>query len=748
MKTRFPFSPAILAMIGLLLASCHPAKELNAQQPKDYTSRIDSLLSLMTLEEKIGQMTLYTTDWGSTGPTIREGYEKDIRNGTCGALFNSHTVAFTRHLQEVAVKESRLGIPLIFGYDVIHGYKTIFPIPLGESCSWDLAAMEQSAAIAAAEAAAAGLHWTFAPMVDISRDPRWGRVMEGAGEDPYLGSLIARARVKGFQGSTFNNADRVVACIKHYAGYGAPIAGREYNTVEMSERYFRDFYYPPYAAGIDAGAMTIMTSFNDLDGIPSTGNKWLLTDVLRGENGFDGFVVTDYTSINEMVNHGYARDEAHAGELAANAGVDMDMQGAVFQNYLKKSVAEGRVSEKTINDAVRRILRIKFELGLFDDPYRYCNEEREKAVVMSKAHLDAARDIARKSIVLLENKNATLPLTKMKSIALVGPLAADRGNLIGPWSGAGEGDKCVSVLDAFQERAAKDGFTLNHAQGCDILGERKDGFEEALRIARASDVIIAVVGENRDQSGEAAARADINLPGVQEEFVRQLVATGKPVVVVLMNGRPLTIPWIAENAAAVVEAWWPGTMGGPAIADVLYGDYNPSAKLTMSFPRHVGQVPVFYNEKNTGRPYDPNSKWNSKYLDMPNAPLYPFGYGLSYTTYSYDLPTINKTSFTMKDTMVVSVKVTNTGKVSGEEIVQCYVRDVVGSVTRPLRELKGYEKIKLNPGESKNVIFKLTSKDLAFHTADMTYKAEPGEFWIMTGPDAMRTQKVVITLTE
>ena len=748
MKTRFSLSPVILAMIGLFLASCHPAKQLNAQQPKDYTARIDSLLSLMTLEEKIGQMTLYTTDWGSTGPTIRPGYEDDIRKGSCGALFNSHTVAFTRHLQEVAVKESRLGIPLIFGYDVIHGYKTIFPIPLGESCSWDLAAMEQSAAIAAAEAAAAGLHWTFAPMVDISRDPRWGRVMEGGGEDPYLGSLIARARVKGFQGNNFNNGDRVVACIKHYAGYGAPIAGREYNTVEMSERYFRDFYFPPYAAGIDAGAMTVMTSFNDLDGIPSTGNKWLLTDVLRGENGFDGFVVTDYTSINEMVNHGYARDEAHAGELAANAGVDMDMQGAVFQNYLKKSVLEGRVSEMTINDAVRRILRIKFELGLFDDPYRYCNEEREKTVIMSKAHLDAARDIARKSIVLLENKNNTLPLTKTKKIALVGPLAADRGNLIGPWSGSGEGDKCVSVMDAFQERAARDGFMLSHAQGCDILGDRRDGFEEAVRMANAADVVIAVVGENRDMSGEAAARADINLPGVQEELIRQLVATGKPVVVVLMNGRPLTIPWIAENAAAVVEAWWPGTMGGPAIADVLYGDYNPSAKLTMTFPRHVGQVPVFYNEKNTGRPYDPNTKWNSRYIDMPNAPLYPFGYGLSYTTYAYDVPTINKNSFTMKDTIMVSVKVTNTGKVAGEEIVQCYVRDVVGSVTRPLRELKGYEKIKLMPGESKNVIFKLTSGDLAFHTADMTYKAEPGEFWIMTGPDAMRTQKLIFTLKE
>jgi beta-glucosidase len=748
MKIHFPFSPAILAMIGLFLASCHPAKELNAQQRKDYTSRIDSLLSLMTLEEKIGQMTLFTTDWGSTGPTIREGYEDDIRKGNCGALFNSHTVSFTRHLQEVAVKESRLGIPLIFGYDVIHGYKTIFPIPLGESCSWDLAAMEQSAAIAAAEAAAAGLHWTFAPMVDISRDPRWGRVMEGAGEDPYLGSLIARARVHGFQGDGFDKADRVVACIKHYAGYGAPMAGREYNTVDMSERYFRDFYLPTYKAGIEAGAMTIMTSFNDLDGVPSTGNKWLLTDVLRGENHFDGFIVTDYTSINEMVNHGYASDEAHAGELAANAGVDMDMQGAVFQKYLKASIAAGRVSEKTVDEAVRRILRIKFELDLFKDPYKYCNAQREKEVVFSQANLSAARDIARKSIVLLKNENKTLPLTKGKTIALVGPLADDRGNLIGPWSGAGEGDKCVSVLDAFQERAAKDGIKVTHTKGCAIDGNDVSGFAAALSTARAADIIIAVVGENKEMSGEAAARADITLPGVQEQFIKELVATGKPVVVVLMNGRPLAIPWIAENVAAIVEAWWPGTMGGPAIADILYGDYNPSAKLTMTFPRHVGQVPVFYNEKNTGRPYDPNSKWNSKYLDMPNSPQYPFGYGLSYTTFTYDSLLVSAKEYAMTDTIVASIKIKNTGSVEGEEIVQCYVRDLVGSVTRPVKELKGFEKIKLAPGESKNLIFKLTSKDLAFYTADMIYKAEPGVFWIMAGPDSERLQQKEINLQE
>lgn len=738
----------VLALL-LLINSCKTTAPAGSKQTADpYISQVDSVLALMTLDEKIGQMTIFTTDWESTGPTIREGYQNDIRNGSCGALFNSHTVAFTRKLQEIAVKESRLGIPLLFGYDVIHGYKTIFPIPLGESCSWDLAAIEQSAAIAAAESAAAGLHWTFAPMVDISREPRWGRVMEGAGEDPYLGSLIARARVHGFQGDNFNGTDRILACVKHFAGYGAPIAGRDYNTVDMSMRMFRDIYLPPYEAGIAAGARTIMTSFNELDGVPSTGNKWLLNDVLRKENGFTGFVVTDYTSINEMVNHGFAADDKHAGELAANAGVDMDMQGAVFQRYLKESIAAGIVSEKTVDEAVRRILRIKFELGLFKDPFKYCNEAREKAEVFSQANLEASRAIARKSIVLLKNDNKTLPLTKGKSIALVGPLAADRENLIGAWSGAGEGDKCVSVYDALKERAAKDGFKLTHAKGCAIQGDDTSGFSEAVNIGREADIIVAVVGESKEMSGEASSRAFITLPGVQEQFIKELVVTGKPVVVVLMNGRPLTFPWIAEHAAAIVETWWTGSRGGPAIGDVLYGDYNPSAKLTMTFPRDVGQVPIFYSQKNTGRPYDPNTKWNSRYQDIVNSPQYPFGFGLSYTTFTYDSLKVNGKQFSFKDTIVASIKITNTGSVKGEEIVQLYVRDLVGSVTRPVKELKGFEKVMLAPGESKNVIFKLTSNDLAFHTADMTFKAEPGAFWIMAGPDSERLQKREIRLIE
>ncbi len=736
-----------LLAVVLIIASCKTSAQ-SVKTSDRISTQVDSVLALMTLQEKIGQMTIYTTDWESTGPTIKAGYQNDIRTGDCGSLFNSHTVAFTRKLQEIAVNESRLGIPLLFGYDVIHGYKTIFPIPLAESCSWDMAAMEQSASIAAAESAAAGLHWTFAPMVDISREPRWGRVMEGAGEDPYLGSLVARARVKGFQGNNFNGTDKVLACIKHFAGYGAPIAGRDYNTVDMSERTFRDFYFPPYKAGIEAGARTVMTSFNDLDGIPSTGNKWLLSDVLRKENGFTGFIVTDYTSINEMVNHGFAADEKHAGELAANAGVDMDMQGGVFQRYLKESIAAGIVSEKMVDEAVRRILRIKFELGLFKDPFKYCNEQREKAVVFAPAHLEASRDIARKSIVLLKNNNKTLPLTKGKSIALVGPLAADRGNLIGAWSGAGEGDKCVSVLDAFQERAAKDGFKLMHSKGCAIEGTDTSGFAEAVRIGREADIIIAVIGESKDMSGEASSRAHITIPGVQEQFIKALVATGKPVVVVLMNGRPLTFPWIAEHASAIVEAWWLGSRGGPAIGDVLYGDYNPSGKLTMTFPRDIGQVPIYYNLKNTGRPYDPNTKWNSRYQDIVNSPQYPFGYGLSYTTFTYDSMIVTRKDYTFSDTIIATVNVKNTGSVAGEEIVQFYVRDLVGSVTRPLKELKRFEKIKLAPGESKKVTFKLTSKDLAFYTADMTFKAEPGAFWVMVGPDSERLQKKEIRLVQ
>ena len=710
-------------------------------------AKVNALLAKMTLDEKIGQMTLYTTDWGSTGPTIREGYKNDIRSGACGNLFNSHTVGFVRELQRIAVEETRLKIPLLFGFDVIHGYKTIFPIPLGESASWDLEAIELSSRIAATEAAAAGLNWTYAPMVDICRDPRWGRVMEGAGEDTWLGCRIAEARVRGIQGKKIGSTDAMLACVKHYAAYGAATAGRDYNTVDMSERFFREYYLPPYKAAVDAGAATIMTSFNDYDGVPATGNKYLLTNILRNEWGFKGFVVTDYTSMNEMVNHGVIADEKEAGELSLNAGVDMDMQGAIYQRFLKQSLKEGKVTQKQIDEAARRVLRLKFELGLFDDPYKFCNEDRQKAQLLSTEHRQAAREVSRKSIVLLKNDKNVLPLQRSQKIALIGPLADNKSELIGNWNGAGNADDCVTVAAGLQ------GWNVTQVKGCEIEGTDKSGFDAALAAARNADVVVVTVGEKAMMSGEAASRTDVTLPGVQEELVLELCKTGKPVVVILMNGRPLVIPQIAQNASAILETWWLGTETGNAIADVLSGTYNPSGKLPMTFPRTVGQVPIFYNERNTGRPYNPDSKWTSRYIDEVNAPLYPFGYGLSYTTFSYGQPVAN-VSYTAADTgkkhpktpVTVQVAVTNTGKVAGEEVVQLYVRDLVGSVTRPLRELKGFQKVMLQPGESKTLTFTLKQEDLRFFRRDMTFGTEPGEYDIMVGGNSQEVKTVRVRL--
>lgn len=709
--------------------------------------KVNALLAKMTLDEKIGQLTLYTTDWGSTGPTIREGYKNDIRSGACGNLFNSHTVGFVRELQRIAVEETRLKIPLLFGFDVIHGYKTIFPIPLGEAASWDLEAIELSSRIAATEAAAAGLNWTYAPMVDICRDPRWGRVMEGAGEDTWLGCRIAEARVRGIQGKKLGSTDAMLACVKHYAAYGAATAGRDYNTVDMSERFFREYYLPPYKAAVDAGATTIMTSFNEYDGVPATGNKYLLTNILRNEWGFKGFVVTDYTSMNEMVNHGVIADEKEAGELSLNAGVDMDMQGAIYQRFLKQSLKEGKVTQKQIDEAARRVLRQKFELGLFEDPYKFCNEERQKAQLLSPEHRQAAREVSRKSIVLLKNDKNALPLQRSQKIALIGPLADNKSELIGNWNGAGNADDCVTVADGLK------GWNVTQVKGCEIEGADKSGFDAALAAARNADVVVVTVGEKAMMSGEAASRTDIALPGVQEELVLELCKTGKPVVVILMNGRPLVIPQIAQNATAILETWWLGTETGNAIADVLSGAYNPSGKLPMTFPRTVGQVPIFYNERNTGRPYNPESKWTSRYIDEVNAPLYPFGYGLSYATFMYGQPVAN-VSYTAADTgkkhpkspVTVQVAVTNTGKVAGEEVVQLYVRDLVGSVTRPLRELKGFQKVMLQPGESKTLTFTLKPEDLRFFRRDMSFGSEPGEYDIMVGGNSQDVKTVRVRL--
>ena len=711
--------------------------------------KVDSVLALMTIEEKIGQLTLFTSDWAVTGPTLRENYRADVKSGRVGAIFNAHTAGYNRALQRIAVEESRLGIPLIFGYDVVHGYKTIFPIPLGEAASWDLEAIELSARIAGEEAAAAGLHWTFAPMVDIARDPRWGRIMEGAGEDVYLGSLIAAARVKGFQGEGIGSTGGVLACPKHYAAYGAAQAGRDYHTVDISERELRTTYLPPFKSALDAGAKTIMTSFNELDGVPVTGNAFLLDQVLRQEWKFDGFVVSDYTSVNEMVQHGIVGDEKAAGELALNAGLDMDMQGAVYYNHLAKSLEEGKVTMEQIDQAVRRILSLKFELGLFEDPYRFSDENREQEQIMAEDHLEAAREVSKKSIVLLKNEQQTLPLSKEKkqTYALIGPLMNTKKELIGAWSGAGDHKQSISLLEGIKAKIGSDA-DLYFAQGCQINDSDKKGFDEALLAAMKSDIVIVAVGEAAQMSGEAASRSDISLPGVQKELVQALSETGKPIIVVLMNGRPLALPEVDQAASALLETWFLGTQAGHAIADVLFGDYNPSGKLPVSFPRNAGQIPVYYNMKNTGRPMNPKEKYTSKYLDVSNDPLYPFGYGLSYTNFYYGPIQIDNKKFSGNETVNVTITITNTGSYAGNEVVQLYIRDLVGSVTRPVKELKGFQKIYLEPGVKKEVTFSISLEDLKFYTRSMKYAAEPGEFEVFIGPNSRDTKSVKIELTD
>lgn len=724
---------------------------------------VNNLIGKMTLDEKIGQLTQYTSDMASTGPTMRAGYRDDIQKGLVGSIFNAYTPAYTRQLQQMAVEHTRLKIPLIFGYDVIHGHKTIFPIPLGESCSWDLAAMEKSASIAAKEASADGLHWTFAPMVDIARDPRWGRVAEGAGEDVWLGSKIAAARVKGFQGRAYDGTT-VMACAKHFAAYGAVTAGRDYNTVDISNRSLWETYFPPFKAAVDAGVGTFMTSFNEINGIPSTANKWLVDDVLKKQWGFKGFVVTDYTAIVEMVQHGNVANEKEAGEAAINAGIDMDMQGAVFHNYLKQSVAEGKVTVKTIDEAVRRILEAKYKLGLFADPYKYCNEDRAKTEIMSQENLNAARHIAAESFVLLKNDQQVLPLKKSGTIALIGPLADDKRDMIGNWSGAGDWTKSVPVLEGMKA-AAGSNATILYAKGANITDDQSmikqmndqggnlviDNPDEllkaALETARKADVIVLTVGESQGMTGEATSKTNINIPENQRRLMSEIYALGKPVVLVLMNGRPLTLEWENAHFPAILETWFAGTEAGNAIADVLFGAYNPAGKLTMSFPRNVGQIPVYYGAKNTGRPADPNNKYTSKYLDSPNDPLYPFGYGLSYTTFSYSKPTLDKATIRPTDQLHVNVTVTNTGNYDGEEVVQLYIRDLVGSVTRPVKQLRGFQKIFLHKGESKTVTFVLTNEDLKFYDINMKYTSEPGDFKVFTGPNSRDVQEAGFKLT-
>ncbi len=734
MKSQSTF----LLFIVLFANSCTQAPKKPVVDPKSEAS-IENILKKMTLEEKIGQLTLFTSDWSVTGATIRKDYLDLIDKGQVGAILNAYSVDFVTKLQKQAVEKTRLGIPLIFGYDVIHGHRTIFPIPIAQASSWDLAAIEKSDRIAATEASAEGLNWTYSPMVDIARDPRWGRVMEGAGEDPFLGGLIAAARVRGFQGNNLAADNTILACVKHFAAYGAPQAGRDYNTVDMSQRSLFEWYLPPYRAAITAGAASVMTSFNEIAGVPSSSNKWLLTDLLRNEWNFQGFVVSDYTSINELIPHGVAKDEAQAAELAINAGLDMDMMGSIYLNNLKELIKTGKVTEETVNIAVKRVLTAKYKLGLFDDPYRYCNKKREADEIMTKENLDFARKFASESVVLLKNDKSTLPIkNNIKTIAVIGPLADSKRDMLGSWSAAGQWEKCVTLLEGVKNKL-NDKVKLIYSKGCDVSNKNIEGFSEAINTARQADFIILALGESADMSGEAASRTSLELPGVQMDLAKKVIETGVPVAVVLFNGRPLVIEELNKIAPAILEAWFGGTQAGNGVADVLFGDVNPSGKLTMTFPRNTGQIPIFYSVKNTGRPVDPANpaqKYKSKYLDSPNTPLFPFGYGLGYTTFKYSDIKMNKTSYKRGESLEASVKVTNTGNTDGEEIVQLYIHDRVGDVTRPLKELKGFKKISIKKGETIGISFTINMNELSYYHQDMSFTYDPGEFDLYIGPDS------------
>ncbi len=726
----------LVAVPLALVFSLNGCQEYSSGSADDSVeAKVDSVLSKMTLEEKIGQMTLYTSHFDQTGPTMNDDYLEDIKKGEVGAIFNAYGAEFNRDLQETAVEETRLGIPLLFGYDVIHGHKTIFPIPLGETASWDPDLMEETARVAALEASAQGLHWTFAPMIDISRDPRWGRIAESAGEDTYLNTVVARTKVRGFQGDALDSTSTLLSTAKHFAAYGGAKAGRDYHTVDISERTLREVYLPPFEASVEEGAGSFMTAFNEIGGVPATASEFLFTDILRDEWGFDGFVVSDYTAVNELMPHGVAKDSAEAGELAVKAGVDMDMQGAIYHEYLPDLVEEGVASEEEIDEAVRRILRYKFKLGLFDDPYKYSDEEREEELVLNEDHLDLARETARESMVLLKNEDEVLPLDKdIGSLAVIGPLANNQEHLIGSWSAAGDDSDAVTLIDGVEEVASSQ-TQINYAKGVEIDSEDKSGFAEAVQTANQSDAVILALGEEKLMSGEAASRSEIDLPGVQQDLIREVLKTGKPVVLVLMNGRPLDLTWEDENVPAILETWFAGTQAGPAIADILFGDDNPSGKLPVTFPRSVGQVPIHYDMKNTGRPIS-DEKYTSKYLDISNDPLYPFGYGLSYTSFEYSDIELDKSEFSGSDSIEATVEVSNTGDREGEEVVQLYIRDMNASVTRPVKELKAFEKISLDPGESQDVSFTIDREDLAFYDIDMNWTAEPGEFTVFIGTNS------------
>ncbi|TKC04427.1 beta-glucosidase BglX [Pedobacter frigoris] len=759
-----------LLILGIFFSSL----SLKAQQKKSVSAAdqkmntfINGLLSKMTLDEKIGQLNLLTGGEATTGSVMSMDVENKIKKGQVGGMFSFTTPQKIRKAQEIAVTQTRLKIPIIFGQDVIHGYKTTFPIPLALSSTWDMSLVEKTARIAAIEATADGINWTFSPMVDISRDPRWGRISEGSGEDTYLGSQIARAMVRGYQGDDLSKYNTMMACVKHFALYGAAEGGRDYNTTDMSLDRMYNEYLPPYKAAVDAGAGSIMTSFNDINGIPATANKWLMTDLLRRQWGFKGFVVTDYTAVNELVDHGLGDLQA-VSALSLNAGVEMDMVGEGFLTTLKKSVQEGKVKEQQITNACRLILEAKYKLGLFEDPFRYCNEERAKTEILKPEHLQFAREAATQSFVLLKNANQTLPLKKTGTIALIGPLANSGPNMPGTWSVNSDLANTASLLDGMKATLGAN-VKILHSLGSNLIADaeyqkratmfgrdiprdsrpEEDIIREAVDIAKKSDVVVAALGESSEMSGESSSRTNLEIPDVQKSLLQALLKTGKPVVLVLFTGRPLVLNWENENVPAILNVWFGGTETAKAITDVLFGDINPSGKLTATFPQNVGQIPLYYAHKNTGRPL-PDGKWFSKfrsnYLDVSNEPLYPFGYGLSYTTFAYSDLKLSKSSFKPGESITASIIVTNTGQLAGKEVVQLYIRDLAGSSTRPVKELKGFQKISLAAGESKTVTFKISAEDLKFYNSELKFIAEPGDFNLFIGANSKDVSTIKFTL--
>lgn len=731
---------------------------------------INDLMGKMTVEEKIGQLNLTTSGDFITGSAVNDKVQQKLKSGQIGGMLNSSSPDGMKASMDVAVKESPHHIPLLFGMDVIHGYQTIFPIPLAMSCVWDMTLIEKSARVAAQEATANGIAWTYSPMVDISRDPRWGRIAEGGGEDPWLGSQIAIAMVKGYQGNDLTLNNTMMACVKHFALYGAAEAGRDYNTVDMSRITMYNDYLPPYKAAVDAGVGSVMTSFNVVDGIPATGNHWLLTELLRNQWGFKGFVVTDYTAINEMINHGMGNLQT-VSAMALKAGTDMDMVGEGFLTTLKKSLSEGKVTIKDIDQACRRVLEAKYKLGLFTDPYLYMNPSRAKSDVLTPGNIKTAREIATRSMVLLKNDKQILPLKKSGTIAVIGPLGASRKDMIGTWAFAGGQDKVSSVVDGLKNIGGSSVDVL-YAKGSELTdnpllmksnapfampGQKLEVqpvvpadqlLKEALETAANADVIVAALGESVSWSGEASSMSDIGIQKSQQNLLKALLETGKPVVLVLINGRPMTLPWEAANVSAILEAWAGGTEGGNAIATILFGDYNPSGKLTTSFPVSIGQIPLYYNHKNTGRPYDPKNKFTSKYLDILNDPLYPFGFGLSYTTFDYSDIKLNKNQLKGNEKLIATVTLANTGKVEGEEVVQLYIQDPAASISRPVKELKNFKKVMLQPGEKKDITFVITTSDLKFYNSSLKYDWEPGDFNVFIGTNSRDVKSTSITWTK